>query len=268
MGVEHEETYAQVLERRLAAGDPSQVYEVINAGVPGYNTQQALTYLRDSGLALAPDLVVLGFYIGNDIHDNFNVPAVSVRDGFLHEGAPASGFLPRPLRNYLARTSHLYKLLWPYQRQLFDRSKQVRQQQRLAIYAVSPADRDTEALWGATRQQVEALADLTRREGLPLVMVVIPELIQVDAQQWQATIRPTASSGVTYWAERPNRRMMQLCREFDLPVLDLLPVLVPAASGEPLYIKLDGHWTRRGNAAAAMAIYAYLRRQQLIPLSG
>lgn len=53
VGVEQDETYGQVLERRLAAVGqssaqiPAPTYEVINAGVPGYNTQQALTYLRE-----------------------------------------------------------------------------------------------------------------------------------------------------------------------------------------------------------------------------
>ncbi len=272
VGVEHEDTYGQVLERQLADGDPSQAYEVINAGVPGYNTQQALTYLRQSGFALEPDLIVLGFYIGNDIHDNFNVPAISVQDGFLQEGTPQQGFLPRPLRRYVARTSHLYQLLWPYQRRLFNRSEWANQQQPLAqqlsIYAASPAGQDTEALWGATRRQVEALADLARREGVPLLVVVIPEPLQVDAQRWQAAMRPVASNGVVYRADWPNRRIVNLCRELNLSVLDLLPELAPALSGEPLYIELDGHWTRRGNAVAAMAIHAYLRRQRLIPVSG
>ncbi len=272
VGVEHEDTYAQLLERQLKDGDPSLAYEVINAGVPGYNTHQALVYLHESGLALEPDLVVLGFYIGNDINDNFNVPDISVRDGFLHEGTPVSGFLPRPLRSYLSRTSHLYHLLWPYQRRLFDRSKQARQQQRLqqrlAIYSVASDDRDTEALWDATRREVEALSDLAQRERLPLAVVVIPEPIQVDAQQWQATIQPVASDATTYRVGWPNQRMVQLCRELDLPVVDLLPVLTSVAPGEPLYIKLDGHWTRRGNAVAATVIYTYLRQQQLIPVNG
>ena len=272
VGVEQDETAGQVLERLLTGGDrtPSQTYEVINAGVPGYNTQQALTYLRESGLALEPDLVVLGFYIGNDLADNFDMPSVSVRDGYLQKGPPSSGFLPPPMRRYLALTSHLYHLLWPYQRRLFDRSLQARQQQRLqsrlAIYSVEPNDDDTEALWGATQRQVEAMAEISRDLGLSIAVVVIPELVQVDAQLWQATIRPMVENDTRYRVNWPNHRISALCREFNLPVLDLLPVFVKAPPNEPLYIKLDGHWTRRGNVVSASAIEAFLRQQQLIPV--
>jgi hypothetical protein len=110
------------------------------------------------------------------------------------------------------------------------------------------------------------LAEISRGQGLPLAVVVIPEAMQVDAQQWQATIQPMASTGVTYRVNWPNQRLVAMCREFALPVLDLLPVLVQAASGEPLYLHLDGHWTRRGHVVAATAIEAFLHQRQLLPL--
>lgn len=46
-----------VLNRR-AGGDR---YQVINAGVPGYTSYQGLVYLRERGLALRPEIVVIGF---------------------------------------------------------------------------------------------------------------------------------------------------------------------------------------------------------------
>ncbi len=279
VGVEQSETYGQLLARRLSSGGQrlSQslwpTFEAINAGVPGYNTQQAVTYLRESGLALEPDLVVLGFYIGNDVAENYAAPSISVQDGYLQSGVPTYGVLPAPLRRYLALHSHLYQLLWPYQRRLVDRSLWVRKerqrlQRRLAIYAPALDNRQAEALWGATQRQVAAMAKVTRERGLPLVLVVIPEMVQVDRQRWQSLIQPVASSGVTYRLSWPNQRLVALCRELDLPVLDLLPVFAQAAPGEPLYIELDGHWTRRGHAVAASAIEAFLRQQQLLPVRG
>lgn len=272
VGVEQDETYGQVLEQWLRArsqGMP-QLYEVINAGVAGYNTQQALTYLRESGLALEPDLVVLGFYIGNDIVENVDVPSISVQDGYLQERKPSHGFLPLPLRHYLSRISHLYHLIWPLQRRLFDPAYQAHErrarQRRLAIYAVEGNDRDTDGLWRATRRQMQAFAEFTRGQGLPLAVVVIPEAMQVNAQLWQATTKPMASTGVTYRANWPNQHLVAMCDELGLPVLDLLPVYGQAASGEPLYLNLDGHWTRRGHVVAATAIDTFLRQRQLVPV--
>ena len=58
------------LTRRLSAALADRRVEVINLGVGGYGTLQELIYLREEGLKYHPDLVLLGFYAGNDIYDN------------------------------------------------------------------------------------------------------------------------------------------------------------------------------------------------------
>ncbi|TMA33058.1 MAG: hypothetical protein E6J87_11250, partial [Deltaproteobacteria bacterium] len=64
-GVEDGETFAAVLERRLARERP---VAVINAGVPGYSTDQYWIFLHTRGFALAPDLVLLA-ECGNDVYE-------------------------------------------------------------------------------------------------------------------------------------------------------------------------------------------------------
>lgn len=44
--------------------------EVINLGVGGYGTLQEYLAFRDVGQLYEPDLVLLGFYIGNDVTNN------------------------------------------------------------------------------------------------------------------------------------------------------------------------------------------------------
>ena len=274
VGVDQDETYGQVLARRLVerVAESSSVlnhYEVINAGVPGYNTFQALTYLRESGLALEPDLVVLGFYIGNDVAENFAVPSVSVQHGYLQSGGTVNGFLPASLRRYLALHSHLYQLIWPLQRRLLNpsrwmREEQERLQRRLAIYEVDPGGPDSENLWRTTEQSMAEMAALTLGQGVPFVVVVIPERVQVERQAWESLIEPREGSGTTYRIDWPNQRVVAIGRELGLPVLDLLPVFTQATAGEPLYLKLDGHWTRRGHEIAAEALEAFLRHQRLM----
>jgi lysophospholipase L1-like esterase len=61
-GVEEEETFIRVLERRLSAVGR---VEVINAGVPGYSADQYLLFLRTRGFALRPDAILL-IECGND----------------------------------------------------------------------------------------------------------------------------------------------------------------------------------------------------------
>ena len=68
-GVREEDTYGQQLEQLLnEEGSGDLRYEVINAGVPGWNLDNALAYLQAEGLKYEPDLILLDLTIANDIN--------------------------------------------------------------------------------------------------------------------------------------------------------------------------------------------------------
>lgn len=74
------ETYSAILERYLdGRGLP---VEVINAGMSGSSTAEALVLLEQEGFKYRPDVVVLGFY-GNDLYDNLKADLYRVEDGEL-----------------------------------------------------------------------------------------------------------------------------------------------------------------------------------------
>ncbi|HEX2165417.1 MAG TPA: SGNH/GDSL hydrolase family protein, partial [Thermoanaerobaculia bacterium] len=77
--VDFEDTFGEVLERRLAAcpaplgGVPpgaGRRVEVLNFGVSGYGTAQALLTLRHAAAPFRPDLALLAVYTGNDVRNN------------------------------------------------------------------------------------------------------------------------------------------------------------------------------------------------------
>ena len=70
LGVRDDETSSAQLERRLDA-------EVINAGVNGYGTDQSFLMWEHEGKRLAPQVVVLGYYV-----DDFHRNGLAVRDWF------------------------------------------------------------------------------------------------------------------------------------------------------------------------------------------
>ncbi|MCB0168118.1 MAG: SGNH/GDSL hydrolase family protein, partial [Anaerolineae bacterium] len=74
------ETAHQVLEDRLNAASQGQHYSVISAGVPAWGTGQQLLYYRSEGRHFQPDLVLLMFYIGNDLNDNIPIHSVTFDD--------------------------------------------------------------------------------------------------------------------------------------------------------------------------------------------
>lgn len=271
VGVEVEQTYVKVLERVLASKSRNQASDVINAGVPGYNTRQALVYLQEEGLQLNPDLILLNFYVGNDIHDNFDSRPVRVVDGYLQDKTSSASVLPYAARLFLSRNSHLYNFVWPYQRRLVDwllnrppgPTKAQLQEAHLAIYAVPEEDDRAQAMWQATQQHLVALKEIVADRKV--AVVIIPELIQAEPWRWSAIMQEQVNSIGAYQRDYPNKRIVDICLQLGLPVLDLLPTLTRLRSSEPLYFELDGHWTRKGNALVAEAVYAFLRAEALIP---
>ncbi len=74
-GVAESESFPRVLEAKLNSGPkPAGVdrFEVVNGGVPGFGIPGYFLYLRDTGLPLAPDLVIVTF-INNDLTDIIKV---------------------------------------------------------------------------------------------------------------------------------------------------------------------------------------------------
>jgi lysophospholipase L1-like esterase len=67
-GVDQNKTFAARLEP-LLQGRLHRPVRVINSGVGGYNTVQEVTYFKQEGITLQPDLVMLT-YVGNDIEEN------------------------------------------------------------------------------------------------------------------------------------------------------------------------------------------------------
>jgi lysophospholipase L1-like esterase len=64
-GVAEPDTFLRVLQRELAARLPSLHIEVLNSGVPGYNTAMEVATLEHKVLPWRPDLVLIDF-VGND----------------------------------------------------------------------------------------------------------------------------------------------------------------------------------------------------------
>lgn len=71
-GVDEEVTFVRRLETEWNAAHPQHRIEVCNTAVPMYDTNQELAALREVGLALQPDLVLL-VYVVNDIEPTRDV---------------------------------------------------------------------------------------------------------------------------------------------------------------------------------------------------
>lgn len=82
--VDQPDPYPRQLEALLARRHPAQRFEVVNAGVPGWSWLQGLRFLELDGLAMRPDVVV----IGHGTNDQFLPAKVTDEERFHRLGGP------------------------------------------------------------------------------------------------------------------------------------------------------------------------------------
>lgn len=244
--------YLTLLERELAGLRPT---EVINMGIPGTGPKDYLSILVAEGLAAAPDIVLVGFYIGNDFEVGARKPLeysyVATFFNFLWQ----LRFVDTPSNAGLREVSADYD----DERPGFSRERFLEvEADRAAIFM-----NDNVAFATAVSRAVgylREMRDVAGRAGASLLVVFMPAEVQVDAALQSDVIRARQSLRERFDFERPNRLLAAALTEAGLPFVDLLPVFAEQAASTRLYKLQDTHWNIAGNRVAAAALAAELRR--------
>jgi hypothetical protein len=259
--VPYDNNYLTLLEQHLDR--PDQRVEVFNMGIPRTAPADYLSLLVNEGLALEPNLVLVSFYIGNDLLETHQS---------LHRGRP------------IQERSHLISLLrfalrlretaeWGviHKRRrysddapTFSRPTYIKiLGGRANVYTVG-----WEGLEDSVNAAVDAIkrmADLCQRRTVPLVVVLIPEETQLDPEL-QAALPPTylISREGTMDFQQPNRILGGRLDVAGIPYLDLYPAFAAATPIQRLYKPFDTHWNIAGNCLAAEQIADFLVARKLV----
>ncbi|MCC6174689.1 MAG: SGNH/GDSL hydrolase family protein [Chloroflexi bacterium] len=271
-------TVAKRLEDSLRASLPGSV-DVVNAGNAGFGTGQELLFLQHEGVGYRPDVVVLVYFIDNDLPDNGYAVArardldTSRRPFFVPDGHGGlelrPGLEPPPDRlaglKTTLRQSFTYNLfenflLWNEARA----QEQAQIGKNRPTYLVDPPDEWDEAWWVTERLLVQA-RDTSQEAGADFLLVLAPSYFQVDERAWRWLVEADTRNR-RYDQQAPNRRLAQIAARDGLRILDLLPAIRAAtAAGAHLYYPADGHWTTEGHALAAREIEGRLEADRLTP---
>jgi lysophospholipase L1-like esterase len=243
LGVGFEELYVQKLETILNRRHPDRRFQVINAGVAGYNTRQELIYLLTQGLQLEPDLITIGFYfndlIGNDAPlPDLALPRHSPR-GNLHDREPKKA-IPKSVRDLLRSSVLLYRTvtgLKAFRASLGPPPTAYHELQRALL---SGDINSVEPRWLETEGRLSELAEVGRSHGIPILLMGFPGEMQIR-------LLPESSWGnrLAQAAERAQLLLVDL--EFDYR--DAL------AAGENPYLPYDLHPSAHGMKIAAERLY-------------
>jgi SGNH hydrolase-like domain, acetyltransferase AlgX len=244
--------------------------EVVNLGVLGIGPCFALRLFQLEGQHLAPDLVLFGLFVGNDLTDEQPDArprwhpsrwSLGWRFGRRMAGlARASGGL------HLARPDALTGPGgFPTPGYVYDPD---------AVVSSEPAfiaiERDAARIFMRTlRPQVEGwIADVVRTVatldaavravGARLVVVVIPDQVQVDPVLRRTVVESSGIAATEFDFDGIATLLVRRLADAGVTNVDLLPTFRAAPPTPPLYRRWDTHWSAAGNALAAEEIVTFL----------
>jgi len=277
-GVEVNESYPKILEKLLNNNTQGKKFEVINAALPAQNTDQELIYFMEEGYKYNPDLIILGFYIGNDIYGNYYWPVVLVDNGTMKH---------RKL-NYYDITLRKYDKFIPFYHFLVTHSQAIvffkfkisailHNLRRREVNINENSSFTTRSLflidetplwhkvWNLTYFLIKKTNDEIKEKNnsTKFVIVLIPHRVQVYEELWDEEFFNNTKAN----SELPNNLIKNFSRMENITIIDLLPKFKKfAEEGKQLYYKIDEHLNKEGNKLAAEIIYDELINKGLIPI--
>ena len=205
-GVREENTYGRRLESMLnkeSSGDTR--FEVINAGVPGWNLENASAYLQAEGLKYDPDLILLGVTLANDIKGD---------SALLADNQPA------PIR-WLRSNTYFWPFLTVQLRWLEARSHG---RERIDVidpptspdkyFPLDPEAEQWKEVWGS----VSAINQLAKEKDIPVVLIIFPLEFQVIDKSYPIL---------------PQELLTSKATEAGIPAVDPLPTFRQACREKP-----------------------------------
>ena len=242
-GVREENTYGRRLESLLNGESNGDLhFEVINAGVPGWNLENAAAYLQAEGLKYEPDLILLGVTLANDVKGD---------SALLADNQPA------PIK-WLRSNTYFWPFLTVQLRWL-----EARAQGRERIDVIDPPtnpdkyfppDPESEQ-WKAFWNQVSAINRMAREKDIPIVLIIFPLEFQVVDESF-----PTL----------PQELLTAKATEAGIPVIDPLTAFRQACLEKPggacqledryLFADVWMHPSAEGHKLVADELEAFLPR--------
>lgn len=269
-----EMTFPKVLERRLQGS--TGAFEVINGGVSGFGTGQEYLYLKHFGIQYRPDLVVLAFYVGNDVRNNSEfletdraTPIFSLAGGKLHLSC-RNFYHESSAKIFLRRHSHLY--LFAMRRKavleewlrlsLFKRGGIANDYN---VFSTEPGEAWIDA-WKVTKELILATRGVALENGAKFSLVVIPDPAQVYQVALNRRLegRPTP---LDWDFGLPQKILRDFALAHGIHSIDLLQCF-RVASGrmhDPIFFNYEGHFTPAGHHLVGQVIYQALASQGPIP---
>lgn len=270
--VGQDETYAQVLEELLRR-DLDGPVQVVNAGVGGWGPFHYARYFEHYGHALDPDLVLVGFFVGNDAYNHVDAVAESrtaVDGRRVQRRSLRERHWTTRAKLWLYARSHLARRFW--NRNLFvveagdlGGEGEPRDGARFPTSYLRIQARKASLVWARSRpdprararnamEQIGMLKRAADAYGVPVHVVLIPDENQVN-HKLAERVAGGAAGLANYDFTQPQPVLREMLAERGIESLDLLPDFL--ADPRRLFMN-DSHFSPAGHRLAAERIRDYL----------
>lgn len=281
-GVSDEETYPYLLEKFLQSTGNSNV-EVINGGyVGGLSPDTFYVYLKNSGIQLKPDIVILNLFVWNDISDIAENSWEKVDTSGLPERIESCCHVvdERIFRNKvidfkyrypLLRESHFFILLsdtlgkyFPF----FRRSEQLSTKGELMMGCVLHPD--CIHLFGPEEQKlytlITAMKQLVEQHNSKFIVVLMP----VDVQLYPESGQKYSRFGMKWYPQKGNedfiqKRIKETLLQEGISVFDLFPEFDKNRDNGYSFFPIDAHFNAEGTRIVAESVAKFLRENTFLP---
>ncbi|MFC1810885.1 hypothetical protein ACFLZH_05275 [Patescibacteria group bacterium] len=266
MGVSHKNIYTEILERILNEKEDGLRYEVVNTGSIGYTTDNEFMLLKDKGLQLDPDMVIVGFFVGNDITEFRRHRWVTDDQDKLIKVIDTKHYVDEKNRlrykgeeEPLSYFLNFIKIRWEILTKKIGIYGNMNNGPTLTWPAfLEPDDEHGDPnlpeYWNKVEEVFKQMKEMLDEHDVELVVVAIPMDVQTDKKFWNK-YPEMYFDDEAYEKMRPQTKLKELTDAMGIDFIDLLPYFKDADPNEWYYHeKTDPHWTIIGNELAAQTI--------------
>lgn len=263
------QAYIKILEKELNKNQNKINYQVINAGVPGYGTDQEILYLINRGSKLEPDLVILNFFVGNDFLDNMEMGELTVKEGFLATNKLRVKISDK-IRTFLLLNFHSYRIIERSIINIFGNFIQkltpaeINQNKYQSKLFLKPTNVEINKQIIKTKELLNNLKVYLDSKNTKLVIIIIPLKYQVDDNLKQLFIKKNYDKKDFIDMEMPQKIIKEWGLENNVTVIDILPKLSSLNKNNDFYWRLNAHFNIKGNEVVGTIIYDELINKSVL----
>ena len=275
------QNYHDLLEQDFVNAGEKNI-EIVNAGMehtgPGYYWH----ILNKYGDSFKPNLVLVGFFIGNDFEEmDFSYASLGPYGiiDYVNPGEKIWRFL-RFSNWWLYQFVRKQIIIFNENRTRYAEVKQntVKKEatfsnkifydiQRMRMWIFEKGEQDhLKRNFYRNSQVLLNFKKWCEARNVGLVIALFPDQLQVDTQLMKKIIEIYGLAPNSIELSFPNQLMSNFLQQNHIHCLDMLPEFQKQGRSTELYRINDTHWNEAGNKLAAELIFSFLRQHRMVPV--